>query len=76
MQETIFQLLLGKLHMQALLSLDAVLHVIGALARDLQGDFVPLFPRLCGRLADLISAGECRVLWASFSGINLRQKVK
>ena len=50
-------MLLDKLHMQAVLSLEAVIHMIGALARDLQGDFIPLFPRLCAKLAELVSAG-------------------
>ena len=57
MQEAIFNMLLDKLHMQGLLSLEPVLHVVAALARDLQSDFVCRFPRLCSKVTELISAG-------------------
>lgn len=58
-------MLLDKLTMQAVLSLEAIVHLIGGLARDLQADFMPKFPQLCSRLADLISAGaeECLLAW-------------
>ena len=44
--------------MEAALSLEALLEVSAALARDLQADFLPLMPRLLGALCDLVDEGE------------------
>lgn len=47
--------------MEALLSLEPALELLGTLARDLQGDYLPLLPRVLGALADLVDAGGWRL---------------
>lgn len=64
--------------MEALLSLEPVLELTGTLARDLQGDYLPLLPRVLSALADLVDEGEsCCVclfgrvwggVWGEFDG--------
>ena len=50
--------LLAGLVAEAEESLEPLLGLSAALARDLQDDFLPFFPRLMQRLAQLISTGE------------------
>jgi U3 small nucleolar RNA-associated protein 20 len=45
----VLEILLARLAPSAALSLPALLDVVAALARDLQGDFVPLLPRVTAR---------------------------
>ena len=48
---------MGGLIMEATESLEPLLGLSAAFARDLQSDFLPFFPRLMQRLARLISSG-------------------
>ena len=50
--------LLGALRMEAGLSLEPILVLVAALARDLQADFLPYFPRLAAALTALVEQGE------------------
>ena len=52
-------ILLGCLRMEALLSLEPVLELLGTLARDLQGDYLPLLPSVLTALADVVDEGGC-----------------
>jgi hypothetical protein len=62
-QEAILGHLLGALRLDALLSADAILALLPALARDLGPDFVPLFPRFLDTLAALLDAGTAGLWW-------------
>ncbi|KAK9863125.1 hypothetical protein WJX84_001609, partial [Apatococcus fuscideae] len=53
----IMEALMGGLIMEGAESLQPLLGLSAAFARDLQADFVPFFPRLMQRLARLISSG-------------------
>lgn len=44
--------------MEAGLSLEPILILVAALARDLQADFLPYVPRLAAALTALIEQGE------------------
>lgn len=50
--------LMDGLVMEAVESLEPLLGLAAAFARDLQADFLPHFPRLMQRLARLISSGS------------------
>lgn len=56
-QGTVMEALMGGLVMEATESLEPLLGLSAAFARDLQSDFLPFFPRLMQRLARLISSG-------------------
>ena len=47
--------------MEAGLSLEPILILVAALARDLQADFLPYVPRLAAALTVLIEQGERRL---------------
>ncbi len=44
--------------MGAGLSLEPILILVAALARDLQADFLPFVPRLAAALTELVEQGE------------------
>ena len=56
-RDDIAGILIDCLRMEALLSLEPALELLGTLARDLQADYLPLLPRVLGALADLVDAG-------------------
>lgn len=58
-QAEIFDLILERIHVRAVLSLEAVLHVAAALVRDLQQDFLQYLPRFLAALTRLMSEGQC-----------------
>ena len=58
MQDDIADILLGAIRMKAGLSLEPILVLVAALARDLQADFLPYVPRLAAALTVLIEQGE------------------
>lgn len=51
------QILLDGIRMKATHSLEALLSLLGSLARDLQADYLPFVPRIFTRLSDLIDEG-------------------
>ena len=57
-REEVLEVLLGGLRMEAVLSLEPLLELIGTLARDLQADFLPALGRVLTALADLVDEGE------------------
>lgn len=56
-KEEVAGVLLGVLRMDALLSLEPALELLGTLARDLQADYLLLLDRVLDALADLVDAG-------------------
>lgn len=62
MQAEIFDLVLDRINVLAVLSLEAVMHVAAALARDLQQDFLQYLPRFLTALTKLMSEGAYRFL--------------
>ncbi|PRW58885.1 small subunit processome component 20-like protein [Chlorella sorokiniana] len=56
-RDEIAGILLGCLRMEALLSLEPALELTGTLARDLQGDYLPLLPVVLTALVDLVDEG-------------------
>eukprot|EP00887_Chlorella_sp_A99_P000887 scaffold5.g887.t1 len=56
-QNEVLDLLLGGLRMDAALSLEPLLELVGVLARDLQEEFLPHLPRVAAALADLVDEG-------------------
>ncbi len=58
MQGAIVDALMGGLVAGAEESLEALLGLVAALARDLQDDFLTFFPRLMQRLAQLVTSGQ------------------
>lgn len=64
-QGAVMEALMGGLIMEATESLEPLLGLSAAFARDLQADFLPFFPRLMQRLARLISSGACSNLQAA-----------
>ena len=57
-REEVLGVLLGGLRMEAALSLEPLLELIGTLARDLQADFLPALDSVLTALADLVDEGE------------------
>ena len=49
--------LLGSVHMRAVLSLEPIVMLLSALARDLQADFLPYIPRILSSYSDLVDNG-------------------
>lgn len=49
--------LLGRLRMKAALSLEPLLALVPAVARDLRDDFLPFLPRLIDTLTSLVNSG-------------------
>ncbi|CAH8355708.1 unnamed protein product [Eruca vesicaria subsp. sativa] len=69
-KEIIFAKLVSRLHMDARLSLDAILRLIAALSRDLLEDFIPFLPRLVNSLVTLLETGakkEAEIIKQIFS---------
>ncbi len=62
-------ILLGCLRMEALLSLEPALELTGTLARDLQGDYLPLLPSVLAALADLVDEGGCFAVGLYVAGL-------
>ena len=58
MQDDIADILLGAIRLEAGLSLEPILVLVAALARDLQADFLPYVPRLAAALTVLVEQGE------------------
>ena len=56
-QEAVANTLLAAVHMEAGLSLEPLLILVAALARDLQADFLPFVPRLAAALTELTEQG-------------------
>ncbi|KAL4860053.1 Small subunit processome component 20 [Chlorella vulgaris] len=56
-RDELLGVLLGGLRMEAELSLEPLLELIGTLARDLQQDFLPALPSVLDALANLVDAG-------------------
>ncbi|KAK8473806.1 hypothetical protein PHAVU_001G253000 [Phaseolus vulgaris] len=59
-KESLITKLLSRLHINARLSLDAILRLIAALSRDLLEEFVPLLPRIIDSLVSLLENGGDR----------------
>lgn len=53
-------ILLSRVHMGAVLSLPALLDLLAVLARDLQGEYVHMLPRVLRTLAELLAQGGDR----------------
>eukprot|EP00798_Chlamydomonas_sp_ICE-L_P023338 gene23338-30587_t len=53
-KDVILDHLLGAMHMGAVLSLPAILHLTSVLARDLQQDYMPYFPKVMDRSLSVI----------------------
>ena len=64
-RDEVLDTLLGCLRMEATLSLEPALELVGTLARDLQADYLPALPRVLEALADLVDAGGW---WAWLGG--------
>ncbi|KAK9808411.1 hypothetical protein WJX73_001754 [Symbiochloris irregularis] len=60
-QGEIVDLVLDRIHVRAVLSLEAVMHVAAAVVRDLQQDFLQYLPRFLSTLTKLMSAGGGRM---------------
>ena len=56
-QDAVVDVLLGAVRIEAALSLEPILELLAALARDLQADFVPFMPRVAAALSDLVEQG-------------------
>lgn len=57
MQDQILETLTQTVRMEAVLSLEPILMLIGALARDLQADFLPYLPQIFTCFSDLVDEG-------------------
>ena len=55
--QEVLAVLLGLLTLPQRLSLEPACALLGALARDLQGDFLPQLPRVLAQFADLVDEG-------------------
>ena len=62
LQGDIVNTLLERVHMEAALSLEPLLALLGALARDLQTDFLPFVPRIFATLGQLVDQGKTPTL--------------
>lgn len=58
LQEAILDVLLQRINMGAILSLEALLPLVVAFVRDLQQEAVAYLPRITAAMADLVNAGE------------------
>ena len=56
-QDEVVDILVGSLQLEALLGLEPLFDLVGALARDLQSEFVPAVPRVLCALSDLVETG-------------------
>ena len=65
-QDAIASTLLAAVHKEAGLSLEPLLILVAALARDLQADFLSVVPRLASALTELVEQGA-HVLMAARS---------
>ncbi|KAL4521880.1 hypothetical protein Ndes2526B_g01987 [Nannochloris sp. 'desiccata'] len=59
-QEDILEIILPKVNVEASLSLEPLLELLGALARDLQADFLPHMDRVLTVLSDFVDSGGDR----------------
>lgn len=50
-------ILMGAVHMEAQLSLEPILILVAALARDLQSDYIPYLPCVITVLTHLVEQG-------------------
>ena len=57
LQDKILEILLRHVDMEAVLSLEPIFMLVGALARDLQADFLPYLPEIFSTYADLVDKG-------------------
>ena len=60
------KILLRHVDMKAILSLEPIFMLIGAMARDLQADFLPYLPRIFSTYSELVDNGA---LWRSPSSV-------
>lgn len=69
-QDAIAGTLLTAVRMEAGLSLEPILVLVAALARDLQADFLAFMPRLAGALTELVENGKnlCATHFCLFLG--------
>ena len=67
-QDAIASALLAAVHKEAGLSLEPLLILVAALARDLQADFLPFVPRLAAALTELVEQGA-HILMAAPSDV-------
>ena len=58
LQDAILDILLQRINMGAILSLEALLPLVVAFVRDLQQEAVAYLPRITAVMADLVDAGE------------------
>ena len=58
LQDAILDVLLQRINMGAILSLEALLPLVVAFVRDLQQEAVAYLPRITAVLADLVDGGE------------------
>ena len=59
-QDEILDIILSRINMEASLSLEPLLELLGALARDLQADFLPHMDRVLTVLSDFVDSGGDR----------------
>jgi hypothetical protein len=67
-QDAVMDILLAAVRMDAALSLEPILELIAALARDLHADFLPYLPRVTAALSDLVDSGEHQHMHTSYIG--------
>ena len=70
MQADIVDTLLQSIKMQAALSLEPLLMLLGILARDLQADYLPYIPRILTAFSNLVDAGNTNLLHFSLPNLN------
>eukprot|EP00803_Ostreobium_quekettii_P010225 evm.model.scf_622.2 EVM.evm.TU.scf_622.2 scf_622:22710-43215(-) len=73
-REKVLDSLLQALRPDAILALEPIADLIGTLARDLQGDFMPLFPKVAKAMYDFVDDGirhEPEALEHMFTGLSL-----
>ena len=72
-QDAIAGALLTAVRMEVGLSLEPILILVAALARDLQADFLAFMPRLAGALTELVENGKnlCANRFCLFLGWSL-----
>ena len=56
-QELVVETLLSAVNMEAHLSLEPVLMLMGTLARDLQADYLPFLPKIVDALSTVLEQG-------------------
>ena len=56
-QELVVETLLSAVNMEAHLSLEPVLMLLGTLARDLQADYLPFLPKIVDALSTVLEQG-------------------